>query len=368
MFFYLIFVLIFLSLLLLFFNRNTIERYQNIITEFKIKIGLWENPGIGSRGFNSQKRFLEILSRDIPIEIVEYSNKYQPFYELQRRNVDFVFSNEKDYMIFHINQKKRIIDKPYQRQREIRLITVAYHLYYLIIADYDRILKYSDINNTIVQISPKDHLGLDSEYHLFENYKVHFKNRNEDIESAYNDLVKKSSIFLHLSNHPNKRLLQFSNEKEIYLLDALKVNNNSDYFNKYLFLNKTSIDLKYYPKILQRVTQNEIGYNLNTYSTRTILLGLNLLNNRYIYEFMKKYFSKLDSIREKYAYYNNFKDSEISYSRLGLENRILSLHPGAANFYKRIGFISDNSNLGCSLLQNECTPKQIQQYGDYLQW
>lgn len=370
MFLYVILIIIFLVLLLLYNHRNTIERFQNIVSEFKIKIGIWKNPGIGTSGFDSQVRFLEILSKDFPIDIITYSNKYQPFYELKRRNLDFVFTTEKDYMIYHVNQekkKKTLIDS-FKRDHEIQLITAIYHLYYLIIADYDRILRYSDINNTMIQVSPKEYLGLDSEYQLFENYKVHFTHRSEDIEKAYNDLTNKSSILLHISNHPNKRLLRFSNEKEIYLLDAQKINSNIDYYNKYLFLNKTSIDLKYYPKILQRVTQNEIGYNLNTYSTRTVLLGLNLLNEKYVYEFLKRYFTNIENIRNKYAYYNNFKDSEIAFSRLGLENRVLSLHRGAIKFYKRIGLISNNPDIRCAILQNECTPSQLQEYGDYLQW
>jgi hypothetical protein len=367
MFFCFILVIILFILFVLFKNKNTIERYQNIISEFKIKIGVWDNIGIGKKGFNSQVKYLEILSKTIPIQIVKYTNKYQPFYELKRRNLDFVFSTEKDYMIYHINKKKTNIDT-FKRQNEIQLITVAYHLYYLIIADFDKILKYDDINNNIIQISPLEHLGLDSEHQLFENYKVHFENRKEDIETAFNELTVNSSILLHISNHPNKRLLRFSNKKEIYLLDALKVNNNPDYYNKYLFLNKSKIDLKYYPKILQRLTQNEISYYINTYSTRTMLLGLNLLNKTYVYEFLKNYFYKIDEIREKYAYYNNFKDSEIPYSRLSLNNKILSLHDGAIRFYKRIGFITNNSNIGCSAVQSECTEEEIKQYGDYLQW
>lgn len=234
------------------------------------------------------------------------------------------------------------------------------------IADYDKIIQYSDINNSTIQLSPKEELGIDVEYDLFQNYKVHFKNRSKDITKAFNDLTKDSSILLYPTIHPNKIVLEQSNEKELYLLDAFKINNKSEFFNKYLFINKSSIDLKYYPKILQRTTSNEIGYKLNTYSTRMLLLGLDVINETYIYEFMKILYSKIDEIREKYPYYNNFKNSEISHSRLSLENRVLSIHNGARNFYKRIGNITNNPALGCSLIANECTDEQLSQFGDFL--
>ncbi len=361
-----IFLFIFIILLIFLKKKNIVEKYTNnsIISYFKIKIGVWREPE-----FDYNYKFLTLLASEIPIEIVQFSNKYEPFYELKRRNIDLAFSNERDYMIYHINQenkKSKALDF-LRKNPKIQLITVAYHIYLLLVADYDKIINYSDINDKNIQISPKEFLGLDVEYELFQNYKVHFKHRNKNIDKAYQDIGNKSSILIHSSIHPNKTLLDYSNKKEIYLLDAFKVNNNTDFFNKFLFINKSQIDLQYYPKILQRTTSNEISYKLNTYSTRTILLGLDILNNTYVYEFMKVYFKKIDEIKTKYPYYNNFRDSEISYSRLSLENRVLSFHDGARNFYRRIGNFSYNSNNSCALLANECTQDQLNQFGDYLQ-
>ncbi len=361
-----VFLFMFIILLIFLQKKKIIERYSNttpMTSMFKIRVGLWKEPG-----FAFHHKFLTLISSKIPIEIVTFPNKYEPFYELKRRNVDFVLSSEKDYMIYSINQKKSTSSflDGFRRTPKIEMITAAYHIYYLIIADYDKIIKYNDINDSTIQVSPKEYLGLDCEYELFENYKVHFKNRNMDIEKAYNDLSKGSSILLDLSVHPNKLLLDQSNKKEIYLLDAERINNKTDYLTKYLYLNKSSIDLQYYPKILQRTTANEIGYKLNTYSTRAILLGLDILSKTYVYEFMKVYFRLIDNIRDKYPYYNNFKDSEISHSRLSLEDRIVSIHQGAKKFYKRIGNITNNPDAGCALISNECTPKQLQEFGDYL--
>lgn len=366
MFILVIFLFIFAILLVFLKKRRIVEKFSNsMVTYFKIKIGIFKEPN-----FDFHYKYLKLLSSDIPLEVVQFNNKYEPFYELKKRNIDFVLSSERDYMIYHINQtnkKSRALDS-FRKIPKIQLITAAYHIYFLLVADFDKITNYDNINDKTVQINPKRFLGLDVEYELFQNYKVHFKHRNDDLPKAYDDIGNKSSILLHTSVHPNKLLLEKSNEKEIYLLDSFKVNQNTDFFNKFLFVNKTQIDLQYYPKILQRTTSNEIGYKLNTYSTRAILLGLDVLNDKYVYEFMKVYFKKIDDIRNKYPYYNNFRDSEISYSRLSLENRVLSFHNGARDFYRRIGNFTYNPDRGCAVISNECTNDQLQQFGDYLQW
>ena len=361
-----IFLFIFSILLIILKKKKIVETYaNNMVSYFRIKIGVFKEPN-----FDFHYKFLKLLSSDIPLEIVQYTNKYEPFYELKKRNIDLALSSERDYMIYYINQnlkKKRTLDD-FRKIPKIQLITAAYHIYFLLVADFDKITNYNQINDKTVQINPKHFLGLDVEKELFQNYKVHFKHRNNDLEKAYEDIGNKSSILIHTTIHPNKLLLEQSNKKEIYLLDAFKVNNNTDFFNKFLFINKTQIDLQYYPKILQRTTSNEIGYKLNTYSTRAILLGLDVLNKTYVYEFMKVYFKKVDEIRDKYSYFNNFKDSEISYSRLSLENRVLSFHDGARDFYRRIGNFTYNPDRGCAIISNECTNDQLQQFGDYLQW
>lgn len=363
---YLILSLIFTILILYLYvsRKNQIETYVNpTVSYFKIKVGVCKTPD-----FDYNYKFLSLLSEQIPIQIIQFDNKYEPYYELKRRNVDLVLGSEKDYMIYYINQRKRknrTFDA-FRKIPQIQMITALYHVYFLLIADYDKIIQYSDINDAKVQLSPKEDLGLDVEYDLFQNYKVHFKHRSKDIKKAFSDLTKDSSILVYPSIHPNKIFLEQSNQKELYLLDAVKLNNNSEFFNKYLFMNKTNIDLKYYPKVLQRTTSNEIGYKLNTYSTRMLLLGLDVINETYIYEFMKALYSKIDDIREKYPYFNNFKNSEISYSRLSLQNRVLSIHNGAIDFYKRIGNITNNPALGCALIANECTDEQLSQFGDFL--
>jgi hypothetical protein len=364
MIYLILFLFIFLFFLIYLKQLGVVERFQNTIpitSMFRIKIGLWKEPG-----FAFNHRYLTLLSSSLPIEIVQFDNKYEPFYQLKKRNVDFVLSSEKDYMVYSINQKLPPPASYFKRTSSIQMITAAYHIHYLIVADYAKIVNYNQINDSNVQVSPKNHLGLDCEYELFSDYTVHFKNRDENIEKAYNDLTVNSSILLDLNVHPNKLLLEKSNEKELYLLDALKINSKSDYLTKFLFLNKSQIDLRYYPKILQRTTSNEIGYKLNTYSTRALLLGLDILSKTYVYQFMNVYFKMIDEIRNKYPYYNNFKDSEISHSRLTLEDRTLSIHEGAKNFYKRIGNITNNSDIGCALIANECTTTQLKQFGDYL--
>lgn len=366
MLYVILFLFIFSILLVFLKKRYIVERYtNNIVSYFRIKIGVFKEPN-----FDFQYKFLRLLSSDIPLEIVQYNNKYEPFYELKKRNIDLVLTSERDYMIYYINQnfkKPRIIDR-FRKVPKIQLITAAYHIYLLLVADYNKISNYNEIKDKIVQINPKDYLGLDVEKDLFQKYKVQIKYRNENLSKAYDDVGDKSSILIHTSVHPNKLLLEKSNEKEIYLLDALEVNNDSDFFNKFLFINKSKIDLKYYPKILQRSSSNQISYKLNTYSTRAIMLGLDVLNKTYVHEFMKVYYNKIDDIRNKYPYFNNFKNSEISHSRLSLENRVLSFHDGAIDFYRRIGSFTYNPDRGCSVIANECTYDQLQQFGDYLQW
>ena len=78
-------------------NRNIQEDFADtrLVQSFRIKIGVYYH-----KDYNTMYNYVYKMSSFIPIDIVKYDNRYQPFYELMKRNVDFIFTNEKDYYIY----------------------------------------------------------------------------------------------------------------------------------------------------------------------------------------------------------------------------------------------------------------------------
>jgi TRAP-type uncharacterized transport system substrate-binding protein len=354
-------------------NRNIQEDFADtrLVQSFKIKIGVYYH-----KDNETMYKFVYKMSNFIPIDIIKYDNKYRPFYELKKRNVDFIFTNEKDYYIYWINQQKKkntLIDK-FKRKPKIQVITMAYHLYLLIIADYNKIIKYDDINGSVVAIDAKEDLGQDYQIELLNNYKTHMIYKTNDLHEDYDKLCKDTDIMFSLKTHPNKLLLEKSNEKEIYLLDIDDFKLTKDYYDKYLFLNKRQIDLTYYPKIFQRYNSNnrlgslliDTSPKMNAFSVKTVLLGLDTLNNDYVYEFMKVYLNNIFDAIKDISYFNNFDEIDISASRLIGTDAIIDVHNGARKLYRKISNYTFNPDLACALLRNECTNKQLAEYGDYI--
>ena len=316
------------------------------------------------------------MSSFIPIDIIKYNNRYQPFYELTKRNVDFIFTNEKDYYIYWINKQKQktsLLDS-FRRKPQIQVITMAYHLYLLIIADFNKIIKDSDINGCVVGIDAKEELGQDYQIELLDKYKTHLIYRSTDLTENYEKLCNGMDIMFTINSHPNKILLENSNKKEIYLLDIDDFNLTKDYYDKYLFLNKRELDLTYYPNIYQKYNaRNRLGSllidtspKMNAFAIKTCLLGLDTLSDDYVYEFMKVYLTNIFDAIKGVSYFNNFDEIDISASRLTGNNPIIDVHDGARKFYRKISNYTFNSNTACALLRNECTDKQLAEYGDYI--
>ena len=355
-------------------NRNIQEDFADtrLVQSFRIKIGVYYH-----KDYNTMYNYVYKMSSFIPIDIVKYDNRYQPFYELMKRNVDFIFTNEKDYYIYWINkqkQKTNIIDS-FRKNPQIQVITMAYHLYLLILADYNKIIKDSDINGSVVGIDAKEELGQEYQIELLDKYKTHLIYRSTDLKENYDKMCNGMDIMFTINSHPNKILLENSNKKEIYLLDTDDFNLTKDYYDKYLFLNKRQLDLTYYPKIYQRYNaRNRLGSllidtspKMNAFAIKTCLLGLDTLNNEYVHEFMKVYVTNIFDSIKNVKYYNNFTNIDMSASRLTGENSIIDIHDGARKFYRKTGSYSFNSNPSCSLLHSECTEDQLAKYGDYIQ-
>ena len=87
-----IIVLFCLLILLRFVQRQTrIENFvdSQLVKSFKIRVGVWYD-----KNFTSMYDFMYRVSSFIPMEIVTYSNRYEPFYDLKRREVDLIFTND----------------------------------------------------------------------------------------------------------------------------------------------------------------------------------------------------------------------------------------------------------------------------------
>jgi hypothetical protein len=344
---------------------------NRLVQSFKIKIGVWYD-----KDYDTMYKFVYKMSSFMPIQIIKYNNRYQPFYELKRRNVDLIFTNERDYYIYWINQlkkKKSALDS-FRRTPQIQMITMAYHLYLLIAVDYNKIIRTSDINNSVIAISDKSNIGSEFEQELFNKYKTHMIYRKLDLNIDMENLCNTTDIMTFVNSHPNKLLLEYSNKKEIYLLDLNDIKPSNDYYDKYIFLNKKKLDLSYYPKIFQRYNSiNRLGSLLidtsplmDAFSIKTLFMGLDILNNDYIYEFMKVYTDNIFDTIKHNIYFNNFTELEMSASRLTGDNPILNVHDGARRFYRKTGNYTFNPNSECALLRNQCTEDQLAKYGDYI--
>jgi TRAP-type uncharacterized transport system substrate-binding protein len=354
-------------------NRNIQEDFVDtrLVQSFRIKIGVYYH-----KDYETMYRYVYKMSSFMPIDIIKYDNRYRPFYELIKKNVDFIFTNEKDYYIYWINKLKKkntLIDK-FRRNPQIQVITMAYHLYLLIVADYNKIIRNSDINGSVVGIDAKEDLGQDYQIDLLNKYKTHMVYKTDDLNKDYDNLCKETDIMFTINAHPNKLLLEKSNEKEIYLLDTDDFKLSKNYYDKYLFLNKKELDLTYYPNIYQRYNSiNRLGSllidtspKMNAFSIKTVLLGLDTLSDDYVYSFMKVYLSNIFDAIKGVSYFNNFEEIDISASRLTGNNAIIDVHDGARKFYRKISNYTFNSDTACALLRNECTDKQLAEYGEYI--
>jgi hypothetical protein len=344
---------------------------SKLIQAFKIRIGLFYD-----KDYTSYYNFVYKMSSFIPIEIVKYTDRFQIFYELKRRNVDFIFTNEKDYYVYWINQNKKeksILDS-IKRNPEIQAITMAFYQYVFIIADYKKIITKNDINGSVVAIMGKNSLGQDFEVELFEKFKTNMIYRSGDLKKDFDKLCKGTDIMISINEHPNKQLLKYSNNKEIYLIDIDEFETSKDYYDKYLFLNKKKMNLTYYPEIYQRYNSiNRLGSLLidsspymNAFAIKTLLMGLDTVSNQYVYEFMKVYYNNIFDSIEKNIYFNNFTDIEMSVSRLAGPNAILSIHEGARKFYTKVGNYTLNPSRKCDFLNTECTDNELASFGDYV--
>jgi TRAP-type uncharacterized transport system substrate-binding protein len=370
-----IIILIVLFILLYLLKKRQVNEGftdKRLVQAFKIKIGVFHD-----KDYTSYYNYVYKMSRFIPIEIVKYSNRFQVFYELKRRNVDFIFTNEKDYYVYWNNQrkKKKSFMDSLKRDPDIQAISMAFYQYIFIIADYKKIISKNDINGRVVAIMGKNSLGRDFEIELFEKFKTHLIYRYDDLEKDFNNLCNGVDIMVTINEHPNKQLQLHSNKKEIYLLDIDGFETSKDYYDKYLFLTKKKIDLKYYPEIYQRYNSiNRLGSLLidtspymNAFATKTMLMGLQTVGNEYVYEFMKVYYNNIFNAIKKTEYFNNFNEIDMSASRLAGPNAILNFHEGARKFYRKIGNYTFNPDERCGLISFECTNDQLASFGDYLQ-
>jgi hypothetical protein len=374
---YLAIIFLFCLLVLLrFVQRQTkVEKFvdSSLVKAFKIRVGVWYD-----KNFSSMYNFLFKISSLIPMEIVTYSNRYQPFYELKSREVDMIFTNEKDYYVYWANQqiKKRTIRDYLKREPQIQMLTMAYHLYVHIPADYEKIVQPSDINESTVALSAKDDIGQDYEKDLIQKYKTQIVYKSKDLNDNFKKLNKQYDLMFFIGDHPNKFLSKYSENKDMIMLDVDDFNPSEDFYQQYIFLNKRKINLVYYPKILQNYnSRSKMGSLLidgssymNAYAIKTMLMGLDLMNDSYIYQFMKTYYSAIFDIIAEELTFNNFTKAEMPACRMANRPEMLSIHKGASKFYKKIGSFSDLPDKSCSLIRNKCTEERLASYGDYIRY
>lgn len=374
---YLAIIVLFCLLILLRFlqlnNRKESFVDSSLVRSFKIRVGVWYD-----KNYTSMYDYLYKISSLIPMEIVTYSNRYEPFYELKRREVDMIFTNEKDYYVYWVNQliKKRTIRDYLKRSPQIQMITMAYHLYVFIPANYEKIVQPMDINESTVALSAKEELGQDFEKDLLSNYKTQTVYKSTDLNDNFKKLNKEYDLMFFVGDHPNKFVSKYSENKEIILLETDDFKPSDDYFQQYIFLNKRKMNLVYYPKVLQNYnSRSKMGSLLidgssymNAFAIKTMFMGLDLLNNSYVYEFMKTYYANIFDLISDQLTFNNFTKEEMPASRMANRPEMLSIHEGASKFYTKIGLFSNLADKSCSLISNKCTEERLASYGDYIRY
>ena len=188
------------------------------------------------------------------------------------------------------------------------------------------------------------------------NYQELVKVKTYDkIENLLNAFYKDKIDMLYLSiHHPNKLIDDISKKKNINIvLDAGLDPQKMGFFFPVSF--KSSVDISYYKYVN---SFNPLKKEYSSFASRVIIITNKNTDTNKIYDMIKIIFKNIEFIKFNQPYLKN-----ISPYFMIFISSLIRYHPGCIQYYKELGYITNNNNLYCTLNPGTgiCTMNKIKE-------
>jgi TRAP-type uncharacterized transport system substrate-binding protein len=356
-----------LSIIILFLVILILYNIQSNI--FK-KITYTEEYTIGITNNTNVQIFLQLLLQltELKINIKNYSDSSKLLEDVNNHNIDFAITNEDNLMDSHLGLNSFNKNK----MDNLRFITGLFYNYQYFLTD----LFYSDSNKSIYLKNISDiknfykvykrHIiigteGTDSDSFmsliiLLYVYGFNPVNINsKDTTKEYSDntvfyanykidelIVKfnKNGIDgIYLVNIYNyKKIREILDKKDVLFLDVDYKNTIfNDVFSNYFY--KKNITISNFSEDLDST------YSFETKASRILLICNNNTNTEAVEKLIKLYYTNNNSLINTLLENDSLKEEHTTFEPLDMVyiNKYISIHPGAYNYMKELGFIINDS-------------------------
>jgi uncharacterized protein len=371
MLYYILLLIIVISILNYKFKNIFKENYLNFkplreIGNFKYEIPIINKLKFGLGPKDSlESQFGKILSKYIPLELIETSGTLENITKLSKSEIDIAITQEEiAYDAFFGNNNFVNNNVP-----NINFISGLFFKYMCIMVN--NLLPISNINdlaNGYSKIERNFILGVpeknSSTFYLISKildiYGYQFIENGSRVDNGKNKLYYISSNINNLVNLFLKGdidgICLLTTNKNPFIINLCKFKAvrfiGFEYDKTKSGILKSFISPLYYKDFDPRVfyTTNYMGNKLITLSSRSILVCRNNINDQFIYTITKIIYENIDNIRnelDKYLYNkyrNNRLQDDLLKDNMLFSNKNIIIHPGAKQLYKEKGYISDNSS------------------------
>ena len=306
-------------------------------------------------------------------------------------NIEKVNSGEFDYAICQediLYDKVLQLNKHKKKMDNVRFVTSLYEeLYFLMVKKTSSISAFTTIGNGFTDIGrnyiigtgDKDSGSLESLRQLCKIFNINLirfivngtntENANgnlyyidESIHYNFNLFLKEKIDGVFYVSGP--KMSYIYNISNITQVKFITLGGSNFKILKQLMSNKNN---EGNIKITENITGTENTDNVQTQGVRSILICNKKMDNTHVYDLLKSIYSNLEYIKQFMAnqnqnqnlyfinnqdtsYYDEFKPLEMFYI-----NKNITIHPGAYNFYKEIGYINREGNKECNYNLDDST-------------
>lgn len=342
------FIVIFIIILLVIFlvlikNRESKEGFypawnNHIIynqLSTRIKIGICRK-WINMNNLQFVNKILNLTNCEIHI----YENDVKLLEDLiYHKHIDLVITSEADYGFYILSKLSKDLDiseltkesiiKNKEKFNTRRLFTL-YPMYRVLLTNNLKINTPKDLNNKVIQITNVSNELYKLDLELLKNYKYNgiFKEDSDEQDKYHNvkSLIQgKIDGYFTDFNNPDDNLLFLSENTNINVIDLYNKEKESyqDILDKFFFLKKDTMDLRYYPTLYQRRKQMFEYLNidldpkrLNCYTYKTCMLTRDDVSDEWIYLFSKKIYENFNFLVNHIPYFKSLNKHNIYSSSL----------------------------------------------------
>lgn len=305
----------------------------------RIKIGI-SRKWIRINNLQFVNKVLNLTNCEVRI----YEDDTKLFEDLiYHKHIDLAITSEVDYGVYILSKLSKNLDIPELTKDTIlknkdmitktfntRRLFTMYPMYRVLLTNNVKINKPDDINNKIIQITSVSNeiYKLDLEILKKYQYRPIYKEDNE-IKDKYHDIKTvisgKIDGYFTDFNNPDENLLFLSENTNMNLIDLYdkKKDSYQNILDKFFFIKKDTMDLRYYPKLYQRRKQifdyKGISLNpkkLNCYTYKTFILTREDVPDEWIYLFTKKIYENLEFLVNHIPYFKSLNKHNIYNSSL----------------------------------------------------